>query len=98
MKKKQKKTKKVAKQKIKFKTASKTQLVALIHELQGTVNDLLGRLDVAEANIANLLSQQAASNKKWPNWPYVNPWSPTWSPDGPTYCEVRTEVKRDAAK
>jgi hypothetical protein len=90
-----KKTKK--KNRIKAKVRTKTELAALIMELQAVNKTLSDRLTVAEAQIANLLAQVIPDKKHWPNWPYVNPWSPSWSPNWPTYYAVRTEVQRDPA-
>jgi hypothetical protein len=73
-------------------------LAEQVATLTETVSKLIERLEVAEAQIHNLLQQKPVGQKHtWPNWPYVNPWSPTWSPDWPAYYEVRTEVKRDPA-
>jgi len=90
MKKKKKKKAAKPKQQIKAKIESKAELVRLIADLQRTANDLQVRLDIAEAQIANLLSQTAPKQQYWPNWPgAVPPW-PNW----PNYYEVRTEVTR----
>jgi hypothetical protein len=77
------------KQQIHAKIKSKAELVRLIVDLQRTANDLQARLDIAEAQIANLLSQTAPKQPYWPHWPGGWQW-PNW----PTYYEVRTEVTR----
>lgn len=97
MKKKKKQVKKATKKPIRSKAASRDELVLLIVSLQTLAHRLQERLDIAEAQIENLLRQSATDKKYWSNWPYVNPCKPSWSPDWPTYYEVRTEVKRDAA-